>query len=119
MRREIRHRNRKNYTFTVRAQNLNCREAIIEKAEKQKIDVKKGGRPKLRLYFACSQGEWRLFHHLIKQSCAVEERPVMCHCPQWLQKVILKNLYATARKGMVSPLRAKKASQILKCLGRC
>jgi len=109
---------RRVFPFTVRALSLSCKEAILEKADEQNINVKKVGRPKLRLYFACSNNKWRPFYHQIRKFCTVEERPVMCRCPRWLQKVMLKNLSLNTRDGAVGAIRARKSSEILKRLSR-
>lgn len=94
------HRKRDRFNFMIKARNLSCRQAIAKKIEQQekiedgqqkkvdpqdKIIMKKSSRPKLRMYFACSRDVWRKFYHEIKALC-VTESPVVCPCPQWLQK---------------------------------
>ena len=116
MRRKIR-RNRNKFRFTAKALNLPGREAIIEKAEEQHINVKKGGRPNIRLNFACSREKWHRFYREIKALC-VNESPVMCQCPQWLRRRMVKNLYMAIRNDKLNTARANSASRILASLNR-
>ena len=105
------------FKFTAKALNLSSRNAIIEKAEQQQIKVRKQSQPKLRLNFSCSKEKWLRFYREIKALC-VDESPVMCRCPQWLQRRITKNLRMTVRNGKVNATRAYCASIILARLNK-
>jgi len=111
-----RRHNTNGFRFTVKARDLSCKKAIIEKlkeAEDHEIKVRERKyRPSCRLYFACSQKNWQRFYRQIKHLCRPEQT-VTCPCPAWLSKTILENLRAAATNGTVSRARAQKASQIL------
>lgn len=104
------------FRFTVKARDLDCKKAIIEKlneAEDHEIKVRQRKyRLSCGLYFACSQKNWQRFYRQIKYLCRPEQA-VTCPCPAWLSKTILENLRAAAANGNVSRARAQKASQIL------
>ena len=100
------------FKFTAKALNLPSRQAIIEKAGQEQIKVRKQSQPKLRLNFACSKEKWLRFYREIKALC-VNESPVICQCPQWLQRRMTKNLRMTVRNGRVNATRANCASMIL------
>jgi len=102
--------------FALKARNLVAKEVILQKAKQQKVRVNKAKRPKLRLHFACPPLIWQRFHRAVKPLCEIES-PVTCCCPQRLQKIARKNLYAAAHNGRVSPVRARRASEILAGLG--
>ena len=105
------------FRFTVLAQDLSCRKAIAEMAEEQKINVKRGGRPKLRLYFACSMEKFHSFYREIEALCTIEPQ-VVCHCPHWLQRGMAKNLCMAIRNSKLNVARSEMASRILASLAK-
>lgn len=111
-----RRRNTNDFRFTVKARDLACKQAIIEKvkkAEDEEFKVRERRyRLSCRLYFACTGEKWRRFYHQVKGLCKVEQA-VTCPCPDWLRKTILKNLRATAANGRGNQACARRASQIL------
>ena len=100
-------------TFTVKAHNMDCKDAILAKAKEQQIKVKKQRcHSNCRLHLVCSSEKWRQFYREIRGLCVVEPT-VMCKCPAWLCKTMIKNLRAAATNSRLNQDRAKKASTIL------
>lgn len=104
------------FKFAVKPQVISCEQAIGKQAKHQQIRVIKANGPKLWLHFECPSRRWRRFYREIRHLCTIES-PVTCTCPQWLQKVVLRNLHEAAQNDKVNPISGDKASQILAGLG--
>ena len=96
----------------ITARNDDCRRIIQQISKNHDIHFYKNGHVKNRLYYKCDEKTWVSFYKKIKDLC-MDSKPV--HCPNWLQKKILKNL-KKASNNKLWPECAKKANEILDSL---